>query len=607
MAQLLVAGHGRVPDSLGAYLREALPDDQIVVADPVVSRREIAAIVVGPGGLVVVDAADSLLAGSDANGADAAVVQVVHAFLAAEFSALHLPVGYCRAVMSGPRVTSWVTSGLPAWRLVQPDGAPALGLAEAILAAPAPLDSPLADPAARMAVAVALRDCQITPSQRTTRPFVFRSGGTLLGGARQAWTIRAALEHIDRHPQDGVYHLRNRTLEHWLAAEGAAHLATLARTAGDRCFDDPRRGLEEFLIGSGLVVRAVLALQPPRLDLGYILAGESATGHFRISRPGGAGYLLGHLTTSDSCVSVYPSSFSGERVAVTVTVDTAGLLLQAAPCEAVVAVHSVAHAELQTIPVRFRVAPLPSRFSRFIGRPLIGLLAGALFGALIGGAWWLNAAPKLTVADRLLVGSPLFWLGLFSLLWAGMGVFRGLLQPAAWPSSYALLRWLYSVLIWSGALGVFGVTAVWLWYRGFLGDASLRPETMWIALHYGVALSILPATVQELLAAQRRSSVGLARPWQQVGRRLTWAVASAGLLLLLAAAPVFVRPAWERASQADTRRAAEQWAATGWAQATVAVNELLRQLYLYAYDRRAPITQGASRIFETPATPPGGR
>jgi hypothetical protein len=591
MAELFLAGHGLAPDALGAYLRDALPDDWIVVAEPVVARRALAALVIGPGGLVAIDVTADLRPG--------ATVAVVCAFLAEEFPALRLPVRHFFAAASGPRVTSWASGDLPAWRVAGSDGAAELPLAEAILAAPDPLRLqaivPLADTALRHAVAVAFRDRQIMPSQRTARPFVFRSGRAFLGGVRQSWTIRDAIRHIDECPADGVYHLRNRTLEQWLAAEGAAHLAALARDAADRCCDDPRRSLEEFLIGTGLVNRPAPIVQPRRLDLGYILAGESVTGHFSVSKGGATGYLLGHLTVSDPCLRVSPASLSGARTHVAVTVDTADLLIQVGPCEAVVAVHSPAQSEPQAVPVRFRVAPLPSFFSRYIGRPLIGVLAGALLGALIGGAWWLNAAPEFIAADRLLIGSPLFWLALFSLLWASMGAFRGLLQPAAWPASYALMRWLYSIMIWSGALGVFGATGVWLWYRGFLGDAGFRPDTMWIALHYGVALSIVPATVAELLAAQRRSDLPMPRSQRQIGRRLTWAIASAGLLLTLAVAPAFVRPVWERALQGGTWSALERRAEAGWVEAAEEVNALVRQLYLLVYDRRAPATTGGRR------------
>jgi hypothetical protein len=179
---------------------------------------------------------------------------------------------------------------------------------------------------------------------------------------------------------------------------------------------------------------------------------------------------------------------------------------------------------------------------------------------------------------------------LFGALWAILGGFRGFLQPPAWPTSYALLRWFYAVLIWAGALGVFGATAVWCWYQGFLGGAGLQPGVMWIAVHYGVALAIVPATLQELLAAQQRSGLSASYSRPQIGRRLAWAIASAGLLATLAVAPVFLRPMWERATQRDTLAALERLALEGWRQADLMVNDLVRQFYFYAYDRRPPAT-----------------
>lgn len=604
MAELLVAGHGRIRNALGDYLREALPDDYLVVADPVVRRREFAAIVIGPQGLVIVDPADGSPHEDAAPEAGAEAMRTVSAFLAEEFPALRLPVRYCRAVAPALRVTTWTRAGAAAWRVAETDE----DLATAICAAPAPEEPPPADAALRRALAVAFRDRQITPSQRTTRPFVFRSGGTLLGGPRQAWTIRDALRYIDRHPADGVYHLRNRSLEQWLASEGAAHLAGLARAAADRCFDDPRGSLEEFLAGAGLTPRPAPIVQPRRLDLGYILAGEAETGWFHLRKAAATGYLLGHLEPSDPCLRVAPRSFSGEQVDVAVTVDAADLLIQPRPCEALVAVHLVGQAEPLTVPVRFRVMPLPTIFSRYIGRPLIGLLAGGLLGGLVGLLWWLSAAPaSVSIMPRPMAGSLIFWVGLFSILWASLGAFRFLLQPLAWPVAYALARWIYAILIWAAALGLFGATAVWCWQQGFLPGAMVRQEMLWIALYYGAALAVAPATVQELLAAQRRSSAPMAQRQRQLGRRLAWAAASAGLLVTLAIAPVFIRPAWERAVQGDALAALERRAAVGWAEAAAAADELARQLYRWLDEQRLPGLTGAPVAPGASPTSAGGR
>ena len=54
MAELLVAGDTTVPNALSAYLREALPDDFIVVSDPRCRGARRVAIAVGPGGLTLI-------------------------------------------------------------------------------------------------------------------------------------------------------------------------------------------------------------------------------------------------------------------------------------------------------------------------------------------------------------------------------------------------------------------------------------------------------------------------------------------------------------------------------------------------------------------------
>ena len=53
MAELLPTGGWSVPGSLGVYLREMLPDEYVVVADPVVHGCAYDAIAVGPQGLAV--------------------------------------------------------------------------------------------------------------------------------------------------------------------------------------------------------------------------------------------------------------------------------------------------------------------------------------------------------------------------------------------------------------------------------------------------------------------------------------------------------------------------------------------------------------------------
>ncbi|MCC7352944.1 MAG: NERD domain-containing protein [Anaerolineae bacterium] len=58
MAELLVANGWSTPDSLAMHLQEALPDEYIVVADPIIHRLALSTVVVGPQGLFVLHTKD---------------------------------------------------------------------------------------------------------------------------------------------------------------------------------------------------------------------------------------------------------------------------------------------------------------------------------------------------------------------------------------------------------------------------------------------------------------------------------------------------------------------------------------------------------------------
>ncbi|MEJ5200164.1 MAG: hypothetical protein WHX53_14695, partial [Anaerolineae bacterium] len=169
MAQLLVVGHGRVADPLGIYLREALPNDYLVVANPVVCRQEIAAVVVGPAGVTVIDVEEAPPADTDAPVAEAHSLQAVRRFLAEEFGALRLPVFHFRAAAPPVRVTNWAVKELATWRVIEPADAAGQELAQAIAALPVNAECALADPVLREQIAIAFRDRQISPWQRTSR------------------------------------------------------------------------------------------------------------------------------------------------------------------------------------------------------------------------------------------------------------------------------------------------------------------------------------------------------------------------------------------------------------------------------------------------------
>ena len=173
----------------------------------------------------------------------------------------------------------------------------------------------------REAVAAALHERRLSVNQRATRPFVFRGGG-LLGTRARAWTIHDAVKHMDRRPEDGIYHLTNGTLAQWLDEEGAADLAALARHAVDAGRADRRKALEIFLLGTGLVARPRLKTRPKALDLGYAISGETVAGRIRLGRGRGRGYLYGELEPGAPWLEVQPRSFAGGSVDLAVTADT---------------------------------------------------------------------------------------------------------------------------------------------------------------------------------------------------------------------------------------------------------------------------------------------
>ncbi|MCX7670173.1 MAG: hypothetical protein N2439_08885, partial [Anaerolineae bacterium] len=126
-------------------------------------------------------------------------------------------------------------------------------------------------------------------------------------------------------------------------------------------------------------------------------------------------------------------------------------------------------------------------------------------------------------------------------------------------------------------------------------------------LHYGAALSCLPATLEELLAAQQRDGPRPLRTWRQIGRRVAWAVASAGLLVTLALAPAVLKPAWERSLQGGGFAGLQRQALAQLTQMNLTAERWLRELYLILYDERLPISLGPPTAPTTPTVTPGGR
>lgn len=635
MAELLPTGGWSVPGSLGVYLREMLPDEYVVVADPVVHGCAYDAIAVGPQGLAVMRVkareregttnGSAAIGGGEHRGNGHSKIPSsppsgpplgpLQAFLSEEFPALHLTMRYIVAERDPE-------ADLPTWRVAAVDANAVDTLAEAITLSDQPPDPALADEMAREELAVALRDRQLTVGQRAAKPFVFRSGG-LLGASVKAWTVRDVVAHMDRHPSDGIFHLCNGTLEQWLQEEGAPHLARLAHQAVIEGKNDRRRALEIFLIGTGLVARPRLALHPKQMNLGYILDGTSASEVLRIRRGRGRGYLYGKLAAGERWLHLSSKDFSANAADVVVTVDTTPLLIGPESYRADVLVTSSAGAEPAPMPVRFRVVAMPSSFNRRLLRPLVGLLLAGLLGAVIG---WLFArsstvsvlalslpalsVPVVSVSEwpllRALPSMDLLWVAPVALLWAILGAARGATQPPAWPIHFAVYRWLRRTAKWAAALVIIAALATWGWGRS-LGVDVTRSFYLVAAL-CGLAAAALPSTIGEIQSSRSlRNPILLTGGGRAIGSAIRGA---AGILLLLVmlSAPRFLIPAIGSPQAHEALQTAQGWGATGLERMSATIDDLFNQFTLRYYDRRAPAEPAAAPASpETPLPVAGGK
>ena len=138
MAELLAAGGWNGSGSLGAYLREMLPDEYVVVTDPMIHGCVFGAIVVGPQGLTVLQAKDGTgevaaehdNVGQTTRQSNWLLEAALRAFLKDEFPALH------------PEIRSYIAERdteavWPIWRVAGTDGAVTGNLADVIAASDA--------------------------------------------------------------------------------------------------------------------------------------------------------------------------------------------------------------------------------------------------------------------------------------------------------------------------------------------------------------------------------------------------------------------------------------------------------------------------------------
>jgi hypothetical protein len=613
MAELLVGGGGVVSSPLGTYLREALPDDYVVVADPVVQRCALDAVVVGPAGFTILR-----LTGDGVRREEEDLVKdaqharrALGAFLRDEFPGLRAPIRYLavRHSCDDPAL-EWQVLELTAMKqiplaeAIAPELAPPVDAGAETHPAPTDIDENgdlLADADVREDLAEALRDRELTVSMRAAKPFVFRTGGAL-GSGTSVWTIRDAVAHMRRHPDDGIYHLSNGTLAAWLAEEGAEHLAQLAHETVRQTKTDRRMALETFLIGTGLVERPKVKLSPAVVDLGYVLAGESTACRLRVAQGNRRGFLFGTLESRDAWLHVEPHNFAGEKTELVVRADSALLPVGRAPQAGQIILTSNAAADPAAVPVRVRVVGIPSPLQRYIMRPILALALAALIGTAAGLCVLLaGGIPAWPAAD------PLLWVWSVAVFGALCGLVRGFFQPLAWPVGHAAKRWLLRTAAWAAGLALLAVSGLLYWGAFYGPQLAINDRLPLVAaVAWALALAPLPATLHEIRANQGKGSLAdLTAPDPQ-GRRKRQIVRLAVLglaIIAMLAAPPLLRPAWQAWQAAGATAAVQQQATDGWSRLNQAADNLYRQYYLRTYDRRAPL--GTPALTATPAPTEG--
>lgn len=584
MAEVLAAEGWVKAGSVGAYLRETLPDSYIVVTDPRIYGHRTAAAVVGRSGLFVIQAADE----PDGNGEDASgailhpnvMREAVARFLRDEFPRLRPPVVVMEAVRD------WASEPV-SWQVAEPAARSGEPLAEVVLDEDRAMDElagthGLEDDGVREQLGLGLRDRQLTASQTTRKPFVFRSGGAFRTGA-SVRTVRDAVAHMDRVPQDGIQHLRDGTLAEWLEEEGSLHLAALARDVVRQPKGDMRAALEEFLIGTGLVDRPQLTTKPARVDLGFILQGQKASRLLVFGKGQGRGHLFGEVAGRDSWLRVEPRTFDGAPAEVVVTAETGGLSIGPAPHLSNVVVKSSASSEPSDVPVTLRVVAEPPKLIQFLVRPLTGFLLGAILGAGVGLLWQVAGLVRADVRSSL-------WMAALALIWGLAGGLRGLRQPPAWPTRYALARWAGKVAAWSVGLGVLAAIIVQAWRLGLGGGLDLPGLTLAAAAAVGAAFGFAPATLDELAHSRHARNQEYVYG-RRSGRRRALLWGGAVVLLLVALlAPRVIATTLNRAEIQAGLQTGQGWVEVQLEELGNAMDRLWDQLQLRYYGQPAGTT-----------------
>jgi hypothetical protein len=429
---------------------------------------------------------------------------------------------------------------------------------------------------------------QWTLNHKTSEPFTFRSGG-FFGFGKKAWTIHAAIKYMDRHPQDGIYHLENGTLAAWFENQHGEAIANLARAAARNRGIDARAMLETFLLETGLLKRPRMLLKPRKFDMIYILSGQKAELLLSIRKGRGRGHLFGTLHANESRVRVLPSRFGGEKSDISITLDTANLPITTKPQQTLITIDSSATEESIDIPIRFKVVSRPAPFIRWVIRPLVGSLFAGLLGAIWGALFdwyhvllptWLSyAAPNVGIGS---------WTIVIGIFWAILGALRGLFQPLSWPVLYALRRCVVRILTWSAVFSINSAILLYAWKHTSRFGPLPWGLSQSVLFLLALIFAIVPAALGEIWNEHStRGNTVVQSEHPLIRQGLLILVVMLATLLALGAMNVG-DPFIEKIQQPETSHEIQIWRETHLQDLEQTIDVWINQAVIRYYDKRAP-------------------
>lgn len=434
----------------------------------------------------------------------------------------------------------------------------------------------------------------MTQRQPKIKPFIFRSGRGL-GNGHKVYSVKAAIAHMDRHPEDGILHLRNGTLEHWLRELGEDELADLAHEITHQPFSDPRAQLEAFLLRTGLTSRPRLVVEPSSINLGSVVLGEQVNAVFHIEKGRGRGYLYGQLKSGHPWLRVEPLTFSGNRQEVKLFLDTQALPITDRPQETTIEILSNAGEQPVQVPVRFQVVGAPTPLASYLVRPLASVLLIGLAGLGIGAGLERAGMPALSLPGILqpyAAGArlpiPLDWSTWLAFLGGILGLWHGLSHPGAWSISHAMRQWLRCTAKWTVSFLGLALAAVlsWRWFQPDLGvptGGSGGSGLLLLALAGAILLGTLENIRRSHLA--RRNFLPEPRPLR---RQVLAVVVGMMAVILLVAGLNGVTSLWKAYNLDDAVGSVEAKAKVQLDRWEASLNRVTDQVLLRYYDRRAP-------------------